>query len=238
MGLPQDHPPRDDAVERQPEAAARARGIVEEVLDAAHLSPDDLLSPQAGALPRDDAPATAWARYIVSQVVAADHTATTEQANGQRPASPAEAATTPSPAAPSQPRSLLSTVSRPDRSARADLVVLTGSDPIALLPGPVHEPGEGAWVPPPDRLPILVRRALASIRQTPLARLWAISGTSGMPRVRWLVLGLLWAAAFAAIVPLLFAALSASVDLEINLWEGTGDPADSAPAEAEALPSG
>lgn len=231
------------------DAAERAHRIVSEVLAAARAadaataslgvaSPVEAVATPsttgARPTPHDDDDAAIWARFIVDEVTASAAVAEAAAA-AAAPAVDAEPDThteTPGPVvvAPTADDGSASAAPRPADVAppsapleRADLVLLAGDHPIALLPGVAYDPVPGAWAPTVDALPRLVEQALSPITQARRSMTDAIRDAADspeMPGARWLIVGALWAAAAAAAIPLAVAALGSAVDLEIDLWGG------------------
>lgn len=212
------------------------------------------------ATPQDGDPAASWARYIVADVLAGAARPDPGASNGGSAAAstPPEAAVAPSPspyperASGSEAAAAFPAERDDDRPSgnhrappRADFVLLGVDEPVVLLPGEAYRPQGQAFVPARDRLPALAAQAVASLRRSwpsPMRTLRTAAEAAPMPRVRWLLLGLLWAAAFAAAIPLLFSAVSASIDFDINLWDdppgASIDPPPADPGSSGDVPAG
>ncbi|MDX1621662.1 MAG: hypothetical protein R3320_11770 [Nitriliruptorales bacterium] len=190
---------------RQESAEAQARRIVEEVLADAQNAVAGHLEQ---APTRDDsADDGSWevAHRIVEEVLATEaalDTTLDERALDEPDSSTVESSRTPV-------------------STRRHLVLLNTDQPLVLVPGPVYEPGAGSWIPSGDRLGRLVDDVLATLRTAPKnvgAVLREAADSPGMPATRWMLLGLLWMAAFAALVPFAFATIGNSLQMEIDLY--------------------
>lgn len=212
---PEDRAPHDELhIDTDP--AVRAAQIVQEVLAAAERR-------REGGPPPEPAPAegtaAARARRIVEEVLAAAADAGDAETVTARSATDedtdADAAWTP-------------------REARADLVLLTVSDPLVLVPGETFEPDADAYVPARRQsgLSALVDDAVGSVvieapaepdeLVTPTSISEAIRGageSSNRHGVRWIVAGAVWALAFALVGPFAYKAVISSADLTIDLWD-------------------
>lgn len=122
------------------------------------------------------------------------------------------------------------------REVRADIVLLTASQPLVLVPGEAYDPEPGAFDPStlPRPLPSLVDHVLRTVEveeqaapdelTTPTSVREAIRGageSSNTHGVRWLVAGAIWMLAFGLVGPLAYKALISSADMTIDLWNGT-----------------
>lgn len=176
-----------------------ARSIVEEVLASAQTDAAQRLEQDAS----DDDDSWTIARSIVEDVLA------TEAALD----STVEVDAT-------QPEWSLGASGRPPRR---HLVFLSADEPLVLVPGPVYEPGVGAWTPQSgaDDLSALVDLAIGTVRATPQTVSGVLRGaadSADMPATRWILVGILWMAAFAGLVPFAFATIGNALDMEIDIY--------------------
>ncbi|MBW3658950.1 MAG: hypothetical protein KY457_09950 [Actinobacteria bacterium] len=217
---PDDQAPADELhVDTDP--ATRAAQIVQEVLAAAEQRRGGADS--APMTEPADGTAAARARRIVEEVLAT----ATEASDAQHVTSGDDG----------EDEEFVPSI------VRADLVLLTASEPLVLLPGRAYDPEDGAYVPDAlaSPLPSLVDRALSSLAvharhgtdadelTTPTTVREAIRGageSSNRHGVRWIVAGAVWALAFALAGPLAYKTIISSADMTIELWEGDNTVAE------------
>jgi hypothetical protein len=102
--------------------------------------------------------------------------------------------------------------------------MLEGDSPIVLLPGRATRPDGDAFTPTPDRLGPTVDRALAPLARTRTATAAAaiddepLLGRAAGRTAAWAVLAAVWAAAAAALVPLMFEGAEAAIDFRFDIW--------------------
>lgn len=159
----------------------------------------------------DDAAPEAWARRIVDEIITLHGGGATD--------APVVDDVRPLEDAPSEPAMLA-------EEHRAFFAMLT-EDPLVLLPGRAVEPDAPVWQPAAvedDGLTSLVDRLVDSVRSTaaPAAVPATDDGTAigaGAARTAaWVLLALVWAAALASLVPMLFEGVGAALDAQFQIW--------------------
>lgn len=218
--LPAEDRPSPDELALDVDPATRAHRIVEQVLAEAERGEGTPgTSRPAGVAQEEDSPG-AVAHRIVREVLAAEAaTASRLERSAGDPSSRAAQE--------------VDDTSASDRESewtpsihRRHLVLLGADGGLVLVPGPVYEPRDGAFVPTriPTTLEGLVERVVSSFdgrsraSDDVRAAIRGAAESEALPGSRWLVLGVLWAAAVAAATPFAGAALGSAIDFRIDLW--------------------
>ncbi|MDX1620117.1 MAG: hypothetical protein R3320_03945, partial [Nitriliruptorales bacterium] len=98
----------------------------------------------------------------------------------------------------------------------------------------VYDPGSAPWTPSADRLAVLVEQAIDSVRTAPRSARELVQGiadAADMTGTRWMVLALVWMVAFAGLMPLAFASIGSSLEIEIEIFEDEAPAVQEQPAD-------